>query len=198
MKRLQSILGRSGRVAIMLAIGGSFLVQAAAVSAETPKEDFKNIGAAKCKMCHKKAATGDQYTKWKESAHSGAFETLGTPEAAKFAEEAGVEGNPQEAAECLQCHATAWEMSAEELAASKITMKEGVSCESCHGAGSAYWKKKTMQGVTDGTLDGATVGMVTPVKATCVTCHNDKSPTFKGFDFDKMVAKIAHLNPSQE
>ena len=59
----------------MLAIGASFLVQAAAVSAE-PEGDFKNIGAAKCKMCHKKAATGDQYAKWQESAHSGAFKTL--------------------------------------------------------------------------------------------------------------------------
>jgi hypothetical protein len=38
-------------------------------------------------------------------------------------------------------------------------------------------------------------GLVIPDEGTCLTCHNDKSPTFKGFDFASAMAKIAHPNP---
>ena len=38
-------------------------------------------------------------------------------------------------------------------------------------------------------------GLIIPNKATCVTCHNEKSPTFKGFDYATYFAKIAHPNP---
>jgi nitrate/TMAO reductase-like tetraheme cytochrome c subunit len=196
MKRFSLVLN-SGKVATLLAVGASFLLQVANVSADEAK-DFKNIGSAKCKMCHKKESVGAQYLKWQESSHSQAYETLGTPEAAAYAKERGIEGSPQEAAECMKCHSTAWGMSAEELTASKITLKEGVSCESCHGAGSAYWKKKTMEKITAGTLDGATVGLITPDKTVCISCHNDESPGFKGFDFDEFQAKIAHPMPKKD
>ena len=39
--------------------------------------------------------------------------------------------------------------------------------------------------------------MVIPTAETCTVCHNDKSPTFKEFDFEKMAAKIAHANPEK-
>lgn len=198
MKRLSLVLGNWGKVAVSLAIGACFLVQAANVSAGESKGDFKNIGAAKCKMCHKKESSGAQYVKWQESAHSKAYETLGTPEAAKVAKENGIDGSPQEAAECMKCHSTAWGMSEEALAASKITLKEGVSCESCHGPGSAYWKKKTMQQIYEGALDGTTVGLVTVDKAVCITCHNEESPTFRAFDFDEAHTAIAHPVPKKD
>ena len=38
-------------------------------------------------------------------------------------------------------------------------------------------------------------GMVVPNEKTCTTCHNEESPTFKGFDFATYNEKIAHPNP---
>ena len=35
-------------------------------------------------------------------------------------------------------------------------------------------------------------------EALCKKCHNSNSPNFKGFDFAKYSAKIAHPNPANE
>ena len=34
-------------------------------------------------------------------------------------------------------------------------------------------------------------------KETCLTCHNEKSPTFKGFNYEEYWAKIAHPTPEK-
>ena len=34
-----------------------------------------------------------------------------------------------------------------------------------------------------------------PATQSCTLCHNDKSPTWKGFDEKAMVEKIAHPDP---
>ena len=70
-----------------------------------------------------------------------------------------------------------------------------VGCESCHGAGGNYYKKSTMKSITSGEIDGATVGLVKPTEETCVSCHNEESPTFKGFDFTEYSEKISHPIP---
>ncbi|NNE09940.1 MAG: cytochrome C554 [Gemmatimonadetes bacterium] len=165
-----------------------------AEDAEAEKAEF--TGVKKCKMCHKSEKQGEQFRIWTESKHSHAYETLGTPEAAEVAKAQGIKGNPQEAKECLRCHATAYEMTAEELASSKMTMEEGVSCESCHGAGSLYQSKKTMKALTAGEIEPASVGLLDPGEKTCIQCHNEESPNFPGFDYVKMYAKIAHPVPA--
>jgi len=151
------------------------------------------VGAAKCKTCHKKPEVGEQYPKWLETAHAKAYETLGGDTAKKIAEANGF-GNPQEAPECLSCHVTGHGVAAEFLG-TKYAVTEGVSCESCHGAGGDYYKKATMKSLMTGEIDGATVGLVKPTKEVCITCHNDKSPTFTEFNFDEMVKKIGHPIP---
>jgi cytochrome c peroxidase len=183
---------RHAAIALMVCAG--FVLQTGQAFAG---DDFTYIGSGKCKICHRKEADGAQYPKWESSAHAKAFETLGTPEAAEVAKKAGIEGSPQEAAACLKCHATAAGLSKEALADTKLTMEEGVSCESCHGPGSAYWKKSTMQAVADGETKPETVGLVIPNAETCTACHNEDSPTFKGFDFDEYAAKIAHPIPDK-
>lgn len=156
-------------------------------------EDAEFIGAAKCKTCHRKPEVGEQYTKWEASAHAGAYVTLGTDKAKEIAAAKGIE-NPQTADECLACHVTAHGVAAE-LLGTKYSIEEGVSCESCHGAGGNYYKKTTMASITSGEIEGASVGLVTPTEETCVKCHNDKSPSFEGFDFAEYSAKIAHPIP---
>lgn len=151
------------------------------------------IGADGCKMCHKTEKSGDQYGKWLESKHAKAFATLASEEAKAVATKAGVQGNPQEAAECLSCHVTAHGAKAE-LLGEKFAKEEGVSCESCHGAGSGYKPKKIMEDQAASIANG----LVLPTEALCKTCHNEKSPTFKGFNYEEMVAKIAHPTPKGE
>ena len=72
---------------------------------------------------------------------------------------------------------------------------QSVGCEVCHGAGDDYKKKKTMQGISDGTIDGATVGLIVPNEATCLGCHNSDSPSFTGFNFEERYKEIAHPKP---
>ena len=69
-----------------------------------------------------------------------------------------------------------------------------MGCESCHGAGSEY---KSMKVMKDREASVA-AGLVIPTEETCTGCHNDKSPTFKGFDFAEYSAKIAHPNPEKQ
>jgi hypothetical protein len=159
----------------------------------TAGEKNMYIGASKCKTCHKKPESGEQYPNWEKSKHAGAYAVLAGEKSMEIAKAKGIE-NPQEADECLKCHVTGHGAAAE-LLGTKYDKTEGVTCESCHGAGSAYYKKKTMVAITSGEVDGATVGLVTPDEETCKTCHNEESPTFEGFEYKEMVKKIAHPIP---
>ena len=158
--------------------------------------DHGYVGVTKCKMCHKKPEEGEQFKIWSESAHARAFETHGSEKAKAEAAKQGIE-DPQAAPECLKCHATAFAVM-DDLANQKITLEEGVSCESCHGGGADYYKKKTMAAITAGELDGATVGLVKPTEETCVQCHTPEgNPFFKEFIFEERLAEIAHPRPAE-
>lgn len=172
------------------------------------------VGAGKCKSCHKKKKDGNQYGVWQKSEHAKAFKLLGTKEAKAAAKKVGVAGDPQKAKECLICHASPkYDSNGKENPASmfgkKFKMEEGVQCESCHGAGQKYVKKKTMKAITKegGAAKSATAkktGLVAVNKAVCEQCHVAqvtiggvayKNPTFEGFDFEKQLKEIAHPKP---
>jgi len=170
---------------------------AALVGAEEeakPKYDY--IGVAKCKVCHKKEATGDQFGKWAAGPHAKAYEVLASDEAKAKAKELGL-GDPQQEPKCLGCHVTAFPV-LDDLANQTITKEEGVSCESCHGPGSGYKSLKTMQGITAGDIKPESVGLTLPDEKTCVGCHNPDNPFHKEFVFKDFYAKIAHEIPKAE
>ena len=123
------------------------------------------------------------------------FATLASEASMKIAKEKGIE-DPQKAAECLSCHVTAYGVDAA-LIGEKFDMANGVSCEACHGGGADYYKSATMKGLIKGEIEAASVGLIKPDEKLCVGCHNEKSPTYKEFDFEKMVAKIAHPIPDE-
>jgi hypothetical protein len=160
---------------------------------EKEAKTFDLVGANKCKMCHKSEAKGAQFVLWSGSRHAHAYEALASEKALAIATEKGI-GNPQEAPQCLKCHVTAFPV-LETIADQKITLEEGVSCESCHGAGSGYWKKATMAAVRADEIDAASIGLVVPTVEVCTGCHNEESPTFESFDFEKASATIAHPCP---
>lgn len=155
--------------------------------------DPEIIGAPKCKMCHGKK-TGDQYKIWTASKHANAFATLGTEEAKKVAAERGL-GDPQTEDACLKCHTTHAFLGRDVVinAKAKYEEAEGVGCEACHGAGSAYKSNKVMKD-----RDAAVAaGLVVPTEETCVKCHNEESPYFEGFDFATYYEKIKHPVPAE-
>jgi len=171
-----------------------FIALSFVASLATPAmADNTYIGVDGCKMCHKKEKTGDQFGKWSAGPHAGAYATLGTDAAKEAAAAAGIEGSPQEAAECLKCHVTAAGVDPAMLG-NKFKVEDGVGCESCHGAGSGYKSMKVMKDHDAAVAAGLTV----ITEETCTACHNEESPTFKGFDFAEYSAKIAHPNPASE
>jgi len=154
-------------------------------------QQFKYVGAAKCKMCHLKAPKGEQYNVWLKGPHANAFKTLSSPESLKIAKEKGI-ADPTKDPGCLKCHTTTGHIEKSVMAGVKPT--EGVSCESCHGPGSRYKGASIMKNKAAAMKNG----LIEPDEAVCKTCHNTESPTYKPFDFAKKSAMIAHPDPSRK
>ena len=154
-------------------------------------QNFKYIGASKCKMCHLKPAKGEQYTKWMEGPHSGAMKTLAGEKAKEIATAKGI-SDPTTDASCIKCHSTVGHIDAKLIATIKI--EEGVSCESCHGPGSMYKGASVMKN-RELSMEK---GLILPTEEVCKKCHNKESPTYKSFDFAAASATIAHPDPSKE
>jgi hypothetical protein len=147
----------------------------------------KYVGAKMCGMCHKGEKKGAQFETWQKSKHAEAYKTLTGAKAAEIAKAKGLKKTASESPECLECHAV--------TADAKLTA-DGVQCETCHGAGSAYKAMPIMKdkakaiaaGLNDLSAKGA-------AEKLCKSCHNEKSPTHKGFKFEEMWAKIKHPIP---
>lgn len=147
------------------------------------------VGVEQCVMCHKSEKSGNQAGIWKQSKHAEAYNTLSTPRADEIAKSKGLAVPAKDAPECLECHTV--------RSSEPEHRKLGVQCEACHGPGSAYRKMSVMK---DKALSIA-AGM-TPhedkaaIERQCRSCHNEKSPTFKEFNFEERWAKIRHPKPA--
>lgn len=156
----------------------------------------KYVGVKNCKMCHSSKKSGEAYKIWEASAHAKAYQTLATPEAKEIAKKDGIE-DPQKSEKCLKCHVTGYGKPAADFEKA-YSMEDGVTCEACHGPGSEYNSMKVMKEITAGQVEGAKYGLIMPDAALCKKCHNEESPTFKAFDFEKFAAQIAHPIPSEK
>jgi hypothetical protein len=181
------------RLTWLVAILGLLLI---AGTAHAQTKDFKYVGVKKCKTCHKKELIGDQFGEWQKGQHSKAFETLKSEKALEVAKEKGLAGPPHEADDCLKCHVTGHGKPPAAFKKKPLAAKDGVQCESCHGPGSGYRKKKIMSDYDKSVANG----MWDPGKdeKICTACHNDESPTWdaaKGFDYEAAKKEFAHLIP---
>jgi hypothetical protein len=182
---------RLGWMLVAALIAWSGVAQAAETAAAAAP---MYVGVKRCKTCHNLEKAGGQYAKWTESKHSKAFEVLASPKALEIAKEKGI-ADPQKADECLSCHVTGHGEPAGKFKESFVAA-DGVGCESCHGAGSNYLKKKTMEGLHDKSLKHEDYGLVKPTKETCDKCHNEKATGGKFVDWKADSAKIAHTIPA--
>jgi len=180
------------KVIIAMTVLGVMLLMMSVIG--TAQESVKNqyVGASKCKTCHKSEAKGDQFSKWAASKHAKAYEALASEASLAIGKEKGID-NPQTSDKCLGCHVTAFAAPAAEKSES-YDKAEGVSCESCHGPGSEYKKMNIMKDLAA----AKAAGLIIPTKETCITCHNEKSPTFKSFNFEEASKVIAHPNPAKK
>jgi hypothetical protein len=161
------------------------LLIAGTVSAQT----YKYIGADKCKVCHNKPAKGEQYNKWAKDPHSQALKSLASQKSIDYAKKNGIADATKEP-KCLKCHST-YDAAAANLRGG-ILATEGVSCESCHGPGSAYKSPTIMKNQAMALKNG----LVLPDEKVCKTCHNPENPFHKDFKFAEYAAKIAHPDPT--
>jgi YVTN family beta-propeller protein len=143
------------------------------------------VGSIACATCHREAAFGHQYSRWRMSKHAMAYAELATPAARTMAEKAGIVGDPQHSPECLKCHATAYTAPAGGTGASYF-VGEGVGCEACHGAGSKYQTDVVMRDKRA----AAKAGLQTVDRSTCLRCHHNAHG--KPFAYEETLAKIAH------
>ena len=169
----------------VLFITGVFLMMGSFLFAQ----DYSYIGAAKCKMCHNSEKSGFQYKIWSAGPHANSLESLGSQKSLDYAKANGI-ADPTTDIKCLNCHSTFHMI--DEDANLTLTAKEGVSCESCHGPGSKY-KSMAIMKDQQKSLDN---GLILPTKEVCITCHNEKNPFHKPFNYDEAVKKVAHPTPA--
>ncbi len=155
-------------------IGIAAVVMIAAAAGLSAAAEAQYVGAAKCKACHL-----NEHKVWMATAHAKAIEVLKPEERTK--------------AECAGCHITGYGRPA--AAGADLN---GVQCESCHGPGSLYKavdvmnKAKYQADRAAAHAKSVGLGLIIPDEKACTTCHNSKSPNFKGFDFASAKEKIKH------
>jgi hypothetical protein len=184
MKVGKVVLAMALTVAIVIAVSGAASAQATYVSNK------------QCKVCHNTKEMGEIWNAWKATPHAKAFETLSTPAALEAGKKAGVD-KPAESPKCLVCHLTAAD-AATAKQPETLVKEDGVQCETCHGAASLHKADGMKFKSGDKTIKMDAHITVKPDEKLCVTCHNDKSPTWKGkFDFKASWEKVKHGIPKK-
>jgi len=174
-------------IALVVLLGGSTLPAG---------ETAAYVGAERCKNCHSAPSKGDQYGKWAKEDHAKAFAKLAADAALKLGKEKGV-AEPQKDKACATCHVTAYDEPAESKG-KKFDPTQGVQCESCHGPGNKHVKARLEAEEEAGDkLVKIPAGEIVaiPTAETCKKCHNEKSPSYKPFDYKKYLKDIAHPDP---
>jgi hypothetical protein len=171
-------------LAVLVVFSISSMAQDKAVAAN------KFVGVKACSMCHKSDQKGNQFGVWQKSKHAEAYKTLTGAKAADIAKAKGIK-NAAEAPECLSCHGAV-----DPKLVDKYDAKDGVQCETCHGAGSAYKGMAIMKDKAKAIAAGLhEFKDKAAIEKFCTDCHNEKSPTFKEFKFDEAWGKIKHTVP---
>ena len=161
-------------------------------STNAQNNQYSFIGVKSCVMCHKSEKQGQQLKIWEDSQHSKAYETLLTEKADNIAKEKGYETKASETEDCLKCHVSGYNVDAS-LLGKNFKMEQGVQCETCHGPGSDYKKKKVMKDREKSIANG--LQFYEKPEELCITCHNAEGPTYVDFKFEESWEKIVHKVP---
>lgn len=191
-----------------LAIGAVLAFAVSRVSADDAKPTY--VGSSKCMKCHFK-----QVSTWKKTALARSMEVLkptaDNKDLIEAKKKAGLDPAKDYSTDpkCLACHTTGYGKDGgypEKITDdnSKVAEAMGsVSCESCHGPGSAYLeyknaKKKENKDYAFTKEELAKVGLVMPTEENCKVCHNKDNPAnaTDTFKFEESRKKVhEHTEP---
>ncbi len=148
----------------------------------------KYVGLKTCIACHKGEKGKMVYESWLKTKHAQAYKTLQNEKSKEIAKKMNLKNDPTEAPECLKCHATGYFPNEQMMPTNK--KEDGVTCEACHGPGSAYKTTHGKEKKEEGLKKGLIIG--TNDEKICKRCHNPESPTFAGFNYKKDWEKVKH------
>lgn len=165
---------------------------------ETPtlvRGAFKYVGPRACAECHEDS-TGEfpkgASTVWNHTVHSAAFKTLSKDYTIEIAKRKRNIDDPVNDWRCIKCHTTAFGADESQLTAG-YSNEDGVSCEVCHGPGSAYADADHgPDNANRGDLGFRILTNLTERREVCTSCHNAASPTYKPFNLREFSRTIAH------
>ena len=157
-------------VLALVVVLGSMNSGAKAVAADAPAAPAgEYVGSKKCSSCHFK-----EFMVWKKSKHFSAFTDL----PAKYKADAS----------CLKCHITAYGVPGGYKGPSTPDLL-GVTCESCHGPGSAheanakpFLNKKVL---TEDEKKAARTGIQKAITNVCFGCHTAMAGHVEHPKYDK-------------
>ena len=180
---------------VVLVLGAGYADEPELVLHAVPfdgQAEYNYVGVEGCRLCHRTPAKGDQHGQWSNTLHAKAYETLGSAQSKEIAAKMGI-ADPQQAEACLVCHVSGADVPP---ARRERTWKaeDGVGCESCHGPGSVYRNVRIMQSTEESIKNGLWVIS----EETCLRCHNEKSPTYKPFNYEEALKVVSHPNPQRD
>jgi hypothetical protein len=181
---------------VMFAVLESHLRAALSVALQSPTKSlvglnmkFNGAGSCSNSACHGAAQPkdtpnkeGDEFTVWStKDKHSTAYKTLTTDPLSKKIATAMKIGAPEKSGECLSCHAL--DVPAP-LQGTKYSIKEGTTCNGCHGPSDKWlaphtakgWIDKQRVAIPDHEALLKTVGIfdtkpILPRADRCTSCH---------------------------
>lgn len=149
------------------------------------------VGAAKCRPCHL-----PQFKSWQGTRMAKSFDLLkpGVAAEAKIARNVDPNKDYTTDAECLSCHTTSYGQPGGFVSVAETPKLVGVQCEVCHGPGAGYLKPELMSLKNKDYKRSEVVaaGMIIPSKELCASCHNEKSPFYKPFDYEARKKEGTH------
>ena len=143
--------------AASLALGGAMAAQA---PQDPPAEAQGYAWDGACKDCH--SAIHDA---WSKTKHARSIDRL--------------DSTQRQGGECIGCHVTGPKGPIRDEAGDMVNAN--IQCESCHGPGKAHAEAAAAG-------NPIPAGMTRkPPESLCKTCHNEKSPHYRGFYFQALV-----------
>ena len=118
--------------------------------------------AAACKECHEAI-----HDSWSKTKHARTIDRLNSDE--------------RKDTQCVGCHVSGPK---EAVTVESRIVNASVQCESCHGPGKAHIEAARAGNAASARLTPK------PAQALCETCHNDKSPHYKGFYYNALVGLV--------
>jgi len=157
----------------------AILALAGPVTAQTGSDGYKHLGVASCasSVCHGKTSPQsagqvplNEYRIWyNEDRHAQAYHALESPLSRQIAAKLGLPNAMQDV--CLNCHA---DNLPKNLQGTKFQMRDGVSCEMCHGAAEKWIESHAQKGATHtANVSQGLYPSEQPLKRAelCLSCH---------------------------